>query len=125
LEVAQFGYKLSELACRVLSEDFVSRTTRTQARNALAASCHKDHGALRIALQHDRVRSNVIAVADVADLQRSQVAGPELAVDAEIEERELARPFFHLQSQPDRPDVLGFERGLLPNEFALVPGHAR
>src|SRR5262249_19423314 len=64
-----------------------------------------------------------LAVADIADAQLHQIAGAQLAVDAQVEQRHLPGAVLHLQAGPDRPDFLGFERGLLPDELALVPGH--
>jgi len=64
----------------------------------------------------------VLAVAHVAHPQLHQVAGAQLAVDAEIEEREFARSLLQLQAHPDGPDLLELERGLLAHQLALVPG---
>ena len=58
---------------------------------------------------------------DVADLQGDEIASPKLAVDAQVKEREISHPPFHLQADTQRPDVLHFERCLLPDDLALVP----
>ena len=47
-----------------------------------------------------------------------QIARTKLAVDAEIEKRELPGPFLHLQPNPDRPDVLRLKRSHLPDDRA-------
>jgi len=60
-------------------------------------------------------------VADIADAQLHQIASAQLAVDAQVEQRQFAAPVLHLQVRPDRPDFPGLERGLLPDELALVP----
>ena len=63
----------------------------------------------------------MVAVADVADLERYEVASPKLAVDAEIEGRQLSNSVLHLKSDSKCSDVLELERSLLPNDLALVP----
>lgn len=76
---------------------------------------------LGLVLHHDSSRGNLVAVADVAHLQRDEVASAKLAVDAQVEEREFADPVLHLKTNPKRPDVLQLEGGLLPDDLALVP----
>ena len=58
---------------------------------------------------------------DIADLQRHQVASTQLAVDAQIEERELKHPVLHLKSDPKCPNLLELERSLLPDDLAHIP----
>ena len=55
------------------------------------------------------------------DPEADEVAATQLAVDSQIEKRELAHPVFHLKAHPKCPDVLDFERGLLAHDLALVP----
>jgi hypothetical protein len=59
-------------------------------------------------------------MADVADLQSDEIAATQLAVDAQVEQRELANPALHPESEAERPNVLGRERGLLSDDLALV-----
>jgi sugar phosphate isomerase/epimerase len=42
----------------------------------------------------------------------------------EVQQRQLACAVLLLQARAHRPHVLGFERRLLPDELALVPGFA-
>jgi hypothetical protein len=77
-----------------------------------------------LALRDDRARRNLSAMLDVAHLQRDQVAAAQLAVDAQIEQRQLARAALLLHARTNRPYVLRLERCLLPDELALVSGHA-
>ena len=63
----------------------------------------------------------MVAVADVSDLERHEVASPELAVDAEIEERQLSNSVLHLKPDSKCPDVFELERSLLADDLALVP----
>lgn len=64
-------------------------------------------------------------MADVADLERNEVAPTKLAVDAEVEEREFAYSVLHLKTNSKRPDVLDLERSLLADDLALVPPLAK
>ena len=64
---------------------------------------------------------NASALADIADSQSHEIARPELAVDREIEERELTRVLLQLKSDSDRPDLALLERCFLAHQFALVP----
>ena len=43
------------------------------------------------------------------------------AVDAQVEEGQLTHTVLHLKPNPERPNVLQLERGLLPDDLALVP----
>jgi hypothetical protein len=61
---------------------------------------------------------------DIVDANRDQVAAAQLAVDCEIEQREIARTVLELQLGPDRPDVARPERRLGPDQLALVPRRA-
>ena len=55
-----------------------------------------DHGASR----------NALAMADVADSQRHEIARPKFAVDREVEEGELPHAFPNLQADADSPNFL-------------------
>jgi len=44
-----------------------------------------------------------------------------LAVDTQVEERELAYSVLHLETNSKCPDVLELERSLLADDLALVP----
>jgi hypothetical protein len=63
----------------------------------------------------------LVTVADVADLERNEIAPSQLAVDAEVEERQLAYSVLHLKSDSKRPDVPKFEWSLLADDLAIVP----
>lgn len=58
---------------------------------------------------------------DVSDLEGDEIASAKLAVDIQVEEREISHPPFHLQPDTQRPDVMHFEGCLLPDDLALVP----
>lgn len=83
----------------------------------------KLHRTLRLVLHHCCPRGNVLSVADVHDLQANKIAASQLAVQAQIEESELAHSALQLQSHPQCPDVLELEMRLLADDLALVPRH--
>jgi len=62
---------------------------------------------------------------NIADLQGDEVASTQLAVDTQVEKCELAHPVLHLEADAERPNVLELERGLLPDDLALVPRLAK
>ena len=82
------------------------------------------HRSLRLLLHDDGTRSDLIAMADVADLEFHKIAAAQLAVDSEIKKCELADPVLHLQTNSERPDVLELERRLLA-DAARTPGTSR
>ena len=61
------------------------------------------------------------SVRHVAHPQANEVAASELAVDCQVEHGEVTDFVRVLQMNTDGPDVLGFERCLLPNQLPLVP----
>src|SRR4051794_6853145 len=74
------------------------------------------HGALSLVLHHHGPSSDLLAVADVPDLEADEVAAAQLAIDSQVEERELAHPAFHLEANTKCPDVLDLERCLLTDD---------
>lgn len=77
---------------------------------------------LGLVLHDDGARCELNAVADVADPQGNEVATPELAVDAQVEERQLAHAVLHLESHPKCPDVLELEWSFCPTILPLFQG---
>ncbi len=55
------------------------------------------------------------------DPQARKVARPQLAINYQIEHRQLTNVRRHLKPRPDRPD---FPKRLLSGELAFVPRHA-
>ena len=64
---------------------------------------------------------HMLPVVDIAHLELDEVAASQLAIDAEVKQRELSNAAFHMQSNSERPDVFKLERCLLANDLALVP----
>src|SRR3984893_2541584 len=59
---------------------------------------------------------------DVVDLESHDIATAQLAVDGEIEHRQISGASLDLQLGPDRPNMLWSQRGLCPDQLAFVPG---
>lgn len=69
--------------------------------------------------------SHVTTYADVIDPKADKVAAPELAVDGEVEQREIACAVLDLKSDTNGPDLLRPQGTLLADETALVPRRTR
>jgi hypothetical protein len=61
------------------------------------------------------------AMRDVADAKIDEIATAQLAVDREVEHRQVSNLMGVLKLNPDRPDVLRLQRRLLTDKFAFVP----
>jgi hypothetical protein len=73
-------------------------------------------------LDHGRAIPHLAADAHVIDPHGDQITAAQLAVDPEIEQREIALPTLKLKPDPDCPDILRPERALLADQATLVPG---
>jgi len=80
------------------------------------------HWALGLVLHDDGACRHLVAMTDIPDLERDEIAAAQLAVDAQVEEREFAHPALHLEADAQRPDVLELERCLLPDDPPLFQG---
>jgi len=56
------------------------------------------HGPLRLVLHDDGARCHLVAVTDVPHFQADEVTASQLAIDAEVEQRQLTHPLLHLQA---------------------------
>src|SRR5262245_13038162 len=66
---------------------------------------------------------NSVAVGcHVIDPDRDEIATSQLAVDRQVEQRQVARAALQLQLGPDGPYVSWPQRRLWAREFALIPG---
>ena len=73
-------------------------------------------------LPHRRPIDRIPVRCNVLDLERDDIAAAQLAVDGEIEHRQVAHPPVDLELGADRPNVLRPQRRLRANQLALVPG---
>jgi hypothetical protein len=58
---------------------------------------------------------------NVSDPQFGQVTGTQLAIDGQVEERQITRLLSKLKSYSDSPDISDSERGFLTDKLSLVP----
>jgi hypothetical protein len=65
------------------------------------------------------------ARSDVHDLDVDDIAASQLAVDRQIEHRQIAVLAVHLELGTDRPHVLGLQRRPGADHFAFVPRNPR
>src|SRR3954470_13711467 len=64
----------------------------------------------------------ISACSHILDAQGYDITATKLAVDCQIEHRQIASATFDLQFRPDRPDVLGAQRWFCPVNFPLFHG---
>src|SRR5687768_12248348 len=83
------------------------------------------HRALGFLLHDDRAVAHALAMANVTDLEPDEIARAQLAVDCQVEKRELAGAARHLEAYPRCPDFLELEWRFLAGELSLVPGLVR
>jgi hypothetical protein len=69
----------------------------------------------RRSITHPAARTHII------DLQPNEVTAPELAVDSEVEHRQVTLAVLQLQPDAYRPDILRLQRALLADQAALIP----
>jgi hypothetical protein len=81
-------------------------------------------GPTRLSLAHIGAIDRVAVGRYVIDTKRNEIASAQLAVDGQIEERQVARAMFELQLGADQPHVRRPQRRLRASELALVPGLA-
>src|SRR5262245_49103023 len=81
------------------------------------------HGPASLLLDDDGTVLDLAAGGDVIYAQPDQVAGAQLAVDGQIEEREVAASMLELQAGSDGPYLLRLQCRLLAGEF--TGGHTR
>ena len=69
------------------------------------------HRPLGLLLHDNRAWGDMTASEHIANLKPHQVAPAQLAVDGEIEQRQFPGSMVQLQSNPNSPDRLQFQRG--------------
>src|ERR1700740_2993515 len=75
----------------------------------------------RLLLDYRRSIANRSARAHVVDFEPNEVVARELAVNGQIEHREIAFAALQLEPHPDRPDILRLQGALLIDQASLVP----
>jgi hypothetical protein len=74
---------------------------------------------------HRRPADCIFVRRNVLDPESDDVASPQLAVDGQIEHRQVAGSSLDLQLAANGPDVFGPERRLRPDQLALFQGMRR
>ena len=75
----------------------------------------------RLALSDRRALLDLTGRKDIGNLQLNEVAAAQLAVDRQIEQREVPDAFRDLEANPNGPDVFRQERAFLADDAVLVP----
>jgi len=85
----------------------------------------KPDGPTGLLLPHRRAIDGIPTRCNVLDPKGDDIAAPQLAVDCEIEHRQVAGPPVHLQSGTDRPNMFGRNGGFWPMSLPLFQGSRR
>ena len=64
---------------------------------------------------------DMTALDHIVDAKPDQIAAAQLAVDGKVEQRKFPGSMIQLQPNPDGPDLLQLQRGLLAKQLALIP----
>jgi len=83
--------------------------------------CHRPPGFL---LTDRRTGERVAIGCDINHPDGDDIAATQLAIDGEVEQRKIAQLALQLELRADRPDMLGLQWRLLPNDFTFVSGMA-
>jgi len=60
---------------------------------------------------------------DIVHLEGNDITSAQLAIDSQVEHRQVSDATLDLQSRPYRPDVFRSERRLRTNQLSFVPGN--
>jgi hypothetical protein len=82
------------------------------------------HRPLRFPLDHHGSREYPVPERDVAYSKTDEIAAAKLAIDSQVEHREIADGIRILKVDSDRPNIFRLERWFLADELALVPSVA-
>src|SRR5271165_6351289 len=82
------------------------------------------NGPAGLVLDNRRPITHAPACGDVVDPKANEIAAAQLAIDGEIEQRQIARVVLHLKPDTNGPDLFRPQGTLLADEAALVPRRA-
>jgi hypothetical protein len=74
-------------------------------------------------LAYGRSIAGITIRCNVLDLESDDIAASQLAVDGQIEHRQITRSLLDLELGPDRPDVFLPQGRLGPYQLSFVPGY--
>jgi len=69
----------------------------------------------------DRWGGDLLAMGELSHSPPDEFAAAQFAVDGQVEQREFALAISQFGSNANGPDVLEFERDLLPYQLAFIP----
>jgi hypothetical protein len=78
-------------------------------------------GATSLSLADGRSVDRISMWSNILDLEADDVATAKLAVDRQIEQRQVPRSISDLKARADGPNVLGLQRRLCTGQPAFVP----
>jgi hypothetical protein len=78
--------------------------------------------ALGLVLHDDGARRHLVTMTNVSNLQGNEVAATQLAVDAQVEQRELAYPVLHLKLTRSAQMSLSLNGAFCPTILPLFHG---
>lgn len=79
---------------------------------------------LRLPLDDRRTGQDLAAMGHVTNAEGDEIASAQLAVDGQVEQRQIPHLVCVLKMDADGPDVFGLQRRLLPHQLPLVPGRS-
>lgn len=80
------------------------------------------HRALCLALDHRYPFTNALGFDQIGNSEFDQVATAQLAVDCDVEQRDIAQVPCEFEPRTDCPDLFRQQRAFLSDEEAFVPG---
>ena len=83
------------------------------------------HWPVRLVLHDHGARQDCLALGDIQDAQAHQITATQLAINSEVEQRQITSFFGKLEPYSDGPDLFEFQRSFLINEPAFVPRSRR
>jgi uncharacterized protein YbjT (DUF2867 family) len=89
-----------------------------------AVSLYVERGTDTFQAVHVAAAERLAAGRNIIDADGDQIATAQLAVDRQVEQRQVALPVLDLQLGPDRPNVARSQRRFGADYLAFVPGWA-
>jgi hypothetical protein len=83
------------------------------------------HRPLGLLLHDDCASNDPLAMGDIPHAKLHEIAAAQLAVDGQVEQREVALTVEHFKANANSPNIFEFQRGFLADQFALFQGSRR
>jgi hypothetical protein len=129
LDLLSNGERIIDFDAEIPDGTFHFRVAKQKLDGTQVAGATVDQRCLRAA---ERVSAEDVWIAcervsvrgNVFDLDRNDIAPSQLAIDCEIEHRQIAGSLLDLQLGPNGPDVPCEQRRFRPDQLSFVPGRA-